>query len=174
MIKVKTLETKRLLLKPTDVEDSSFIFELVNMPKWSEFIGDRCVNSIDDANLYIVEKIRPQIEKIGYGNYTVILKSEGHKIGTCGLYDREGLEGVDIGFAFLPEYEGQGYAFEGSQKLLEVGFTNLAIEKVNAITLPSNIASQKLLEKLGLRFVKRVKLPHDDNELMLYQVTVSN
>jgi len=166
----KAIETNRLVLKMTNKDDGNFIRVLMNTPKWLEYIGDRNIHSLSDAKNYIINKIRPQIEQLGYGSYTVILKSDGSKVGTCGLYDRAGLEGVDIGFAFLPEYEGQGYAFESSQKLLELGFAQFNITTVNAITLPTNRASQKLLEKLGLTFKSMVKLPHDENELMLYQV----
>ncbi len=112
----------------------------------------------------------PQIKQLGYGNYTVILKSDGTKIGSCGLYDRVGLEGVDIGFAFFPEFEGLDYAFESSQKLLEVGFSQFNITTVNAITVPANEASKKLLEKQGLVYKKKVRLPHDERELILCQI----
>jgi len=167
---MKTIITTRLQLKPTNIKDADFTVKLLNTPKWLKYIGDRKVKTSQDAKKYITSKIRPQIEKLGYGNYTVIRKIDGVKVGTCGLYDREGLDGVDIGFAFMPEYEQQGYAYESSKKLLEIGFSNFGIKRVNAITLPSNKASQKLLEKLGLSFVKMVKLPHDENKLMLYQI----
>ncbi|VAW34719.1 Acetyltransferase, GNAT family [hydrothermal vent metagenome] len=163
------IKSKRLLLKATSINDAVFLVELLNTPKWLKYIGDRGVKTTQDSEDYITTKIRPQIEKLGYGNYTVVRKTDGVKVGTCGLYDREGLEGVDIGFAFLPEYEKQGYAYESSKKLLEVGFSNFSIKLVNAITMPSNKASQRLLEKLDLSFKKMIKLPHDENELMLYQ-----
>jgi RimJ/RimL family protein N-acetyltransferase len=165
-----TIETERLLLKPTSLDDAEFLLDLLNTPKWLKYIGDRNVKNIKAAQEYIASKIRPQIEILGYGNYTVIRQSDNIKIGSCGLYDREGLTGVDIGFAFLPEYEHQGYAYESSKKLLDVGLSNFGINIVNAITLPENKSSQKLLAKLGLSFVKMIKLPHDKNELMLYQV----
>ena len=171
MIQKGQLNTIRLILKPTSVDDAKFILKLLNTPKWLKYIGDRKVKNSQDAKEYITSKIRPQIEKLGYGNYTVIRKSDNVKVGTCGLYDREGLSGVDIGFAFLPEFEQHGYAYEGSKKLLDVGFSDFGIKQVNAITLPNNKASQKLLEKLGLQFIKMIKLPHDENELMLYQMT---
>ncbi|HSO86523.1 MAG TPA: GNAT family N-acetyltransferase, partial [Draconibacterium sp.] len=62
----------------------------------------------EDAKQYIKNKIRPQLEKLGFANYTLIRKSDGLKIGSCGLYDREGVEGIDIGFALLPAFEGLG------------------------------------------------------------------
>ena len=163
------IETKRLVLKPSCLEDAAFFVELLNSPKWLKYIGDRNVKTITEAQDYIETKLFPQFLKLGYGNYTVTRKSDGSKVGSCGLYDREGLEGVDIGFAFLPQYEKKGYALECSKKLLQKAFSDFSLHCVNAITLPSNHASQKLLEKLDFPFSKTVKLPDDEEELMFYQ-----
>lgn len=103
------LETERLRLRSTSEEDADFVYRLLNSPQWLKYIGDRKVYSIEDARGYIQKKMLPQLERLGHSNFTVIRKSDGARMGSCGLYDREGLEGVDIGFAFLPEYEGQGY-----------------------------------------------------------------
>ncbi|UNZ00162.1 GNAT family N-acetyltransferase [Zhouia spongiae] len=167
-VKIKTYETERLILKPTDTGDAAFIFKLMNTPKFIKYIGDRGVNSIDAATAYIEERMTPQLKHLGYSNYTLIRKSDGKKAGTCGLYDREGLEGIDIGFAFLPEYEKTGYAYEASDKLKELAFTEFGIERLNAITTKDNFASQRLLEKLGLKYEGTVKLPDDREELLLY------
>ena len=166
----KSFETARLLMRPTSKEDAAFIFKLVNSPKWIKYIGDRNVESVEKAKEYIHKKMIPQLERLGYSNYTVIRKTDSQKIGTCGLYDREGLEGIDIGFAFLPEYEKKGYAFESSKKLKDVAFNQFGIEVLRAITTKNNISSQKLLEKLGLKFTKMVTLPNDEEELLLYEL----
>ncbi|MCB0649704.1 MAG: GNAT family N-acetyltransferase [Saprospiraceae bacterium] len=167
-----TFETERLFLRPTAEEDAAFILELMNTPKWLENIGDRNVRSIEDAKAYIQNRITPQLERLGFSNYTVIRKSDGAKLGSCGLYDREGLEGVDIGFAFLPQYEGQGYALESAQKVKDTGINHFGIRQISAITIPENMASRRLIEKLGLQFVEKIKLPDDDAELLLYRVEV--
>jgi len=164
-----TFETERLILRPTIEEDAPFTLELLNSPKWLKYIGDRKVYDLDAAVKYIQEKIKPQYERLGYSNYTVIRKSDGEKLGSCGIYDREGLEGVDIGFAFLPDYEKMGYGFESAQKIMSVGFEIFKIKKINAITTQENFASQKLLEKLGMKFSKLIRIPNDDEELMLYE-----
>ena len=91
-------------------------------------------------------------------------------IGASGLYDREGVDGIDIGFAFLPQYEKQGYAFEAASKVKETGFNIFSLEKLSAITTVDNLESQRLLDKLGFKFQQRIFLPHDDAELMLYNV----
>lgn len=164
----KHFETERLTLQPTSEEDAAFIFELVNTPKWLANIGDRNVKSVEEAKAYIKDKMTPQLKKLGYGNYTLIRKLDNTKIGTCGLYDREGLEGIDIGFALLPAYENMGFGLESASKLKDVGIKKFNIKLISAITTKENIASQKLIEKLGLKFIKIVKIPNDEEELLLY------
>lgn len=168
---VSSIETTRLLLIPTSVADATFFYELLNTPKWIQFIGDRKVYSVSDAEKYITERMLPQFEKLGYGNFTVILKQDGQKIGSCGLYDREGIDGVDIGFAFLPAFEQAGYAFESAQALLNTGKNTFKLPKINAITTKENIKSQQLIEKLGLTFQKEITIPNDTETLLLYQIT---
>lgn len=173
-MKHKSFETERLILRPTSEIDGAFILELLNTPKWLQYIGDRNVKTIEDATAYIKEKMTPQLERLGYGNYTLITKEGLQKIGTCGLYDRDGLEGIDIGFAFLPQYEKKGFAFEASNKLKEVAFDEFKIKAINAITNKDNISSQKLLEKLGLKLSGTTKLTNDDEELFLYKIENEN
>lgn len=167
---MRYLETERLILKPTTLDDAAFMLELLNTPKWLQYIGDRQVYTLEDAKAYILKRIVPQFERLGYANYTVVRKSDQAKLGSCGLYDREGLEGIDIGFAFLPQFEGKGYAFEGAQKLKEVAFSAFNIPEINAITTQQNMASQKLLEKLGLRFKELIEVPGDPEKLMFYSI----
>jgi len=164
----KTFETERLIIRPTTEIDASFIFELLNTPKWIKYIGDRNVKTIKDAEAYVKNKMTPQLEKLGFSNNTVIRKSDGVKIGTCGLFDREGIDGVDIGFSFLPQFEKMGYAFESTNKLKEVAINDFNISKISAITLKENLDSQNLLIKLGLQFEKIVKIPNDNVKLMLF------
>ncbi|MFZ2283509.1 MAG: GNAT family N-acetyltransferase [Lutibacter sp.] len=130
----KHSETERLILQPTTSADAEFIFELVNTPKWLANIGDKNVKSVEDANRYIKERMTPQLEKLGYGNYKLIRKVDNLKAGTCELYDREGLEGIDIGFALLPDFENLGYGYESAAKLLEVGIKVFHIKRISAIT----------------------------------------
>lgn len=168
----RSFETERLLLKPTSEEDATFILTLMNTEGWLQYIGDRKVKTIADAKAYIKAKMEPQYERLGYGNYTVIRKEDNTKIGTCGLYDREGLSGVDIGFAFLPEYARKGYALEAASKVKEAAITKFNLKKISGITTKDNLPSQRLLEKLGLVYVKPVRIPNDEEELMLYELQI--
>jgi RimJ/RimL family protein N-acetyltransferase len=166
----KTLETDRLLIRPMQISDAVFFLELVNSPKWKKYIGDRKVKTLKDSEEYIKVKMLPQLEKLGYGNNIVIRKEDGIPVSSCGLYDREGLEGIDIGYAVLPQFEGKGYAFESVNRLKEAAIKDFGISKINAITLPENKASKNLLIKLGFTFQKMVKIPNDPVELMFFSL----
>ncbi|NBC24653.1 MAG: GNAT family N-acetyltransferase [Bacteroidetes bacterium] len=166
----KHFETERLIVRPTSLEDADFILELLNTQSWIEYIRDRNVKSIEEAENYIKIKMMPQLERLGYSNYTVIEKEGNNKIGTVGLYDREGFEEIDIGFALLPTYEKKGYAYEASNRIKEAAFYEFGIKALCAITSENNLSSQTLLKKLGLKEVGTKKLPKSNEELLLYRV----
>ncbi|MGA9212307.1 GNAT family N-acetyltransferase [Kaistella sp.] len=169
-METKNLETERLLLSPMKTDDSEFIFELYNSPKFIEFIGDRNIKSIKDAENYITSKFLPQFERLGYGNFLITLQSDGTKIGGVGIFEREGLDVQDIGFSFLEEFQGKGYGFEAASELIKVGFNEWGLQKISAITSKENIASRKLIQKLGLKYLKTVQIPNDDEELLYYEM----
>ncbi|MBU2951573.1 GNAT family N-acetyltransferase [Tamlana agarivorans] len=170
MSQYKIFETERLILKPVSEEDAKFILELFNTPKWIAYIGDRNVKTIGDAKNYIREKMLPQLHSLGYSNYILTQKEDSSKIGTCGLYDREGLDGIDIGFAFLPQYEKKGVAYESANKLKHIGFSEIGLTRINAITRKDNMSSQKLLKKLGMIPEGTTNLPNDEVEWLLFKI----
>ncbi len=163
-------ETSRLLLRPTGDQDAGFILELLNSPGWIKYIGDRNIHSIEQAKAYIEERMTPQLYRLGYGNFTLISKDSKQPLGTCGLYDRDGLDGVDIGFALLPQYHCKGYAYEASQKILNLAWEQFGLSIVRAITTDNNYASQSLIEKLGMKFIEKITLPNDPEQLRLYEI----
>jgi len=166
----KEFETERLIIRPTLEQDAELIYHLMNTPKFIEYVGDRKINSIEDAEKYIRIKMLPQLLNLGYSCYSLIRKSDNLKIGTCGLYDRDGIDGIDIGFGLLPEYEGLGYAYESATRLKKAAFEEFELEEIKAITSKENISSQRLLEKLGLEKVGTTKLPNEEDELLLYRI----
>lgn len=168
------LETERLKLKPVNLEDAEFIYDLYNQPKFLQFIGDRKIRSVQDAARYIIEKFRPQIESLGYGNYVVIRKEDGTKLGSVGVFTRDGLNVQDIGFAVLPQFEGFGYATEAAMKVLEVIHAKFGVSKVSGITALDNYASEKVLGKLGLEYIKLVRLPGEEEDLKYFEGLVQH
>lgn len=166
-----SFETERLILRPTAEEDAELVFNLMNTPKWHLYIGDRNIKTIEDAKLYILKRMRPQLERLGYSNYTVVRKADQVKLGSCGLYDREGLDGIDIGFALLPDFEGKGYAYEAANCLKQAAWDEFGITTLRGITVSENLPSQRLLIKLGLVHSDNIRLADEDEELMLFELT---
>lgn len=162
-------ETDRLIIAKMTLDDALFMLELLNTPNWIKYIGDRNVKTVEEAKNYMQNGVLKSYEESGFGFYKLLLKDERNKtIGTCGLVKREQLEDVDIGFAMLPEYEGKGYGKESAQEIMKLAKTRFNLHRIAAIVLPSNDSSVKLLEKLGLTYVKRIA-PFDENEeLLLY------
>lgn len=169
-MELKTIETERLFLKIAKIEDAEFFLKLYSEPKFIKNIGDRNLKTIEDAANYIKEKFQPQFENKGFGNYVMIRKSDNVKIGAVGIFIREGLEIPDIGFSVLEEFHNFGYAFEAADALKNIIFKDFNFEKLSAITTEDNISSQKLIEKLGLKYIKMVEFPGDDKLLRYYQI----
>lgn len=163
------IETPRFLLRPVCEEDAAFIYTLMNTPDWLFYIGDRHVRSEEDARHYIIEKMLPQVQSHGFGNFIVIRKADGMSTGTCGLYDRKGLDGIDLGFAFLPEYKRLGYGFESAAALVKKAREDFKIQRLVAITKSDNRPSRKLLEKLGFLDGGLLDLPGFSEDLVLYE-----
>jgi len=162
-------ETNRLIISKLTIKDAPFFLKLVNSPNWVKYIGDRNLNTVKNAEDYLKNGSIKSYADFGFGFYKLQLKEDHLKpIGTTGLIKRKELDHVDIGFAMLPEYEGKGFGYESSIAILKIAKNQFNIDKILAITLPENISSIKLLEKLGLAFEKRVKPFDDGEELLLF------
>lgn len=164
--------TDRLQLCLVRPADAPFIRALLNTPGWLKYIGDREVHTDDDARRYIEERMMPQARRLGFGNY-VVRNEQGVALGTCGIFVREGLDVADLGFAFLPQFVGRGYATEAARCMVRAARHDFEMEKLGAITLPSNQPSRNLLRRVGMRFVKMVCLPDDPEELEYYEMELT-
>jgi RimJ/RimL family protein N-acetyltransferase len=165
---VKVLETERLILRRLSVEDAEFILKLLNEPSFLHYIGDKGVKTIADAREYILQGPIGSYERFGFGLYLTELKEDGTPIGICGLLKRDTLEDVDIGFALLPQFWKKGYAFESGAAVIAYGKGVVKLKRLVAITSPDNDASGSVLEKLGFRFERLLKLSEDAGEIKLF------
>tara|TARA_B100001559_G_scaffold250687_1_gene214201 strand:+ start:119 stop:646 length:528 start_codon:yes stop_codon:yes gene_type:complete len=170
MNQYKSFTSERLIIRPTFEQDDKLIFHLMNTPKFIKYVGDRKISSVNDAKNYIKVKMLAQLYLMGYSSYTLINKSNGDKIGICGLYDRNGIDGIDIGFGILPHFERLGYAYESSSRLIKGAFEELEIEEIKAITNQDNISSKNLLKKLGFKLIGKTILPDEKEELLLFEI----
>lgn len=162
-------ETQRLIISKVTLQDAPFFLELMNTPHWLKYIGDKKIKTVNDAKVHLEKGILTSYKKDGFGFFKLLLKSENLKtIGICGLVKRKELDDVDIGFGFLPHYEGKGFGYESSVEIIELAKNKFKLKKVTAITSPKNKNSIKLLEKLGLTYEKRVIPFEDGEELLLF------
>lgn len=165
---MKILETERLSLREIVETDDAFVLDLLNQPSFIKYIGDRSVRNLEQARDFIETRYRKSYADNGFGLYAVELKETGEAIGFCGFVKRDGLPDADIGFAFLPQFEKKGYAFESAAAVMKYGRENLGLKRVLAITSQNNESSMKLLGKLGFKFDKLVKLPNDTEEINMF------
>ena len=169
---MKILSTERLLIRELDSErDADFINRLLNSEKFIKYIGDRNVRSSDDARDFIRDRYRTSYEDHGYGLYCVELVADGTPVGMCGFVRRDTLPAPDIGFAFLPEFEGKGYGFESAEAMMKYGRERLGFSEVFAITTLDNDASGRLLAKIGFAFEKTIETPEGET-LKLFRADI--
>jgi RimJ/RimL family protein N-acetyltransferase len=168
-LKNNTFFSSRLLLSPLQVCDAEFVLELFNTKDWLKFIGDRNIHTILDAENFI----RGAIENKNAMIWTIKLKENtSNSIGVITLIKRDYLTFPDIGYALLPLAMKYGFAYEATQKVIYEIHTQNNFELLNAITLPSNLASIKLLKKLGFKFSK--EFFNQNETLDLYELHFKN
>ena len=160
-------KTARLLLHVMKTDDAAFIFELLNTAGWIKFIGDRNIKTSEDADNYIQKIIsNPNI------SYRVVtLLDNQTAIGLVTFIKRDYLNHPDIGFAFLPSYNKQGYAFEATKEVLNDLLNQPEHSTILATTIPENSSSIQLLKKLGFSFSKQIT--HEGELLQVFSINKS-
>lgn len=161
-------ETPRLLIRALTSDDAEFVLRLTNEPSFLANIGDKGIRTIDDARRFLREGPWTNQPRPGYGQFLVQAKDTGTSAGICGLLYRDRLDVTDIGFAFLPEFWGQGLALEAATAVMEYGRTTLGVGAVVGLTTSGNLPSIRLLEKLGMTFQRTVKMSDNDPGTALY------
>ncbi|MFD2822364.1 GNAT family N-acetyltransferase [Lacinutrix iliipiscaria] len=160
------IETERLILRDVRDCDLEGMFELDSNPEVHKYLGNKPIHSKSQAQVYI-DSIKAQYVKYGIGRFAVIEKSSGDFIGWSGLKfntgDQERLgekrDFYDIGYRLIPRYWNKGYASESSITTLDYGFRKLNLETIVGAAETENIASNKILKKIGLHYVET--FPHE-------------
>lgn len=166
----KICETERLYLREFIEADAPFIVTLTNTAGWLQYIGDRNTKTEKLAQDYLNNGPIKSYHENGFGLWMVATKENNTAIGMCGIISRHNYPQPDIGFAFLPEYTGKGYAFEAAKASLEYAKEKLQITTIVAMVMPENKASIKLLEKLGLKEQGLISLYEGETPLLLYKM----
>ena len=168
---MKILETERLILREAVASDGEFILDLLNQPSFIKYIGDRNVRTVEAAREYIEDRFVGSYKKFGFGMWTVELKDDGTPVGICGFVKRDTLPDADIGFAFLPQFAGKGYALESAVGAMDYGRDVLQFKCVLAITTKDNESSGRLLDKLNFKFERLIVQNDEELKLFSYSAT---
>lgn len=165
------IRTARLLLRPFTLDDDAFILRLLNEPAFVRYIADKGVRDHEGARRYLREGPLASYERFGFGLWRVGLAEDDTPIGMAGLLSRDYLDAIDIGYAFLPEYGGQGYAREAAAAVMEHARCVLRAPRVLAIVKDDNTPSIRLLEKLGFSPQGLVRPPGTEADVRLFVAT---
>jgi len=166
------LETPRLILRRLEFADAPFVVKLLNEPSFIENIGDRGVRSIEDAHRYMREGQMAMYDKFGFGLWHTATR-DGVPAGLCGLLKRDILPDVDVGYAFLPQFWGQGLAYEAAAATLRHGASKFGLRRVIGVVSAGNAGSIRVLEKLGLSFERMIVMQEGRPPVRLYGRTLS-
>jgi len=161
-------ETPRLVFRRLVEGDAPFILELLTDPDWLRYIGDKGVRNLDDARRYIAEGPVAMYARHGFGLFVVGRKPSGAPMGLCGLIRRDGLDDVDVGYAFLPRFRGCGYAEEAAAEMLRFARERVGLSRIVAITNPENERSIRVLERLGFAYERMIRLTPESREVKLF------
>jgi ribosomal-protein-alanine N-acetyltransferase len=173
------IETERLIMRDLLESDTQGIFELDSNPDVHKYLGKNPIKTLKQAGDSI-KFIRKQYEERSIGRFATIEKSSGDFIGWSGIKynigDKEELgvkrDFYDIGYRFIPRYWGKGYATESSKAVLDFGFAKLNIETMCGAAEMGNVASNKVLQKIGLKYIEQ--FIYDNEMINWYQLKKEN
>ncbi|MEO8149013.1 MAG: GNAT family N-acetyltransferase [Bacteroidia bacterium] len=148
----KILETDRLFLRQFELNDAQSFFGLNEDTEVIKFTGDSAFNSVETAENFL--KSYNHYEQYGFGRWAVILKHDDAFAGWCGLKYTPEKDEVDLGFRFFKKYWNNGYATEVATACIDYGFNQLGLTKIVGRVMNENIASIKVLTRVGMKFEK--------------------
>lgn len=164
------IQTNRLVLTEFDLGDTGFIMELTNTEGWLRHIGDRQTRTEAGARAYLEKGPLASYASTGFGLWELSLRENLTPIGICGIFKREIFDSPDIGYAILPAYEGRGYISEAALACKEFVMDHYQINNIVGITDINNLASMRILEKLGMAFRKNITMPGSSTELKFFSL----
>ena len=165
---MNVIETERLTLREMSEEDAGVVLEILNDTGFIRFVGDRGVRTVESAARYIEERFAESYRRNGFGLWLVETKDGRVPVGICGLVTRKELGVVEVGYAFLPPFRGRGYAFEAASASAAYARDVLGLPRLYAIVDPENAVSIRVLEKLGMKFERPVRLTPEESEISLF------
>ena len=149
------LETSRLLLRHLVMDDLDELYAIYRDPEITKYIPD-APRSREEAQEELEWHMHGHPKYPELGLWATIHKETGKFIGRCGLlpWKIDGLQEVEVAYTIARAYWGQGLGGEAAQAILQYGFEKLNLSRLICLIDEENIASQKVAEKIGMRFEK--------------------
>ncbi|NQY06238.1 MAG: GNAT family N-acetyltransferase [Flavobacteriaceae bacterium] len=167
---MKTIETERTILRPFTLNDAPAVLEFNSNPEVIKYTGDILFTSLEQTIAMMNSVTFKDYETHGYGRYAVVYKADNKVIGFCGLKYLPEHDETDIGYRFLPEYWGKGIASETAEAIVEFGLIELGLKRIIGVAEPNNIASCKVLEKIGLTYYKTDRYAEGEDDTYWYKI----
>ena len=166
------IETARLLIRQFTLDDAEAYWPLVSSPEILRYLGEPALTSIREVRELIEARPLQDYRLQGYGRMACIDKSSGRMLGFSGLKYLAALNETDIGYRFIPEAWGKGYATESATAIITRQATEFDLHRIIGLVEPENEGSVNVLKKLGLGFERRLVDPAHAG-LDLYAVNFS-
>jgi len=166
-------ESERLRLSQLTEADASVYLKIISDPDFKRFIGDRGAKTEADALSLMKEKVFRSYAELGFGMYLVSRRNDGTPLGIAGLVKRDFLEDIDVGYAFLPEARGMGYATEAANACIALASDTFKRSRLAAITDPENTASIRVLLRIGFTPAGEIIFPDDNSRCAHFLLDLS-
>lgn len=145
-------ETERLILRKLKNSDTTAIFEMRKDPDIMRYISEPQTDLESSVNWIIKMSEKWDKERIGFS--AVVVKETKEFIGWCGLWTLKETDEIEVGYAIAKKFWGKGYATEAAERCLQYGFGELKLDKIVALAYPENKASQQVMKKLGMEYIR--------------------
>jgi [ribosomal protein S5]-alanine N-acetyltransferase len=162
------METERLILRHFTLDDAEAWLPLITLPEIIRYTGDVPVSSVEEAREILLTRPLRDYAVHGYGRMAVVEKSSGRLVGFSGLKYLEDLGEVDVGYRFLPDCWGKGYATESARVLMAQGVREHGFKRIVGMVHPENAGSGRVLEKLGLVYERLLEPDEQGVRFRLY------
>lgn len=163
-----TIDTPQLLLRPFTMDDAEAYWPLLRLPDVLRYTGEEPKTSLDEVREILKTRPLHDYAAYGYGRMACIEKSSGRLVGFSGLKYLEELKETDVGYRFLPDCWGKGYATESGRALMAQGREQFGLKRIIGLAEPANGASCRVLEKLGLVFERELDQDDEHGVLRVY------
>jgi len=163
-------QTPRLIIREMTPEDAERVFDLNSDPEVIKYTGDPPFKSVDEARSFLESYDHYRLH--GFGRWAVELKDDRAFVGWCGLKYSSDLDEYDLGYRLMRHFWGQGFTTEAARACLELGFSRFNMPVIVGRTMPENLGSIRILEKLGMKYQHKALC--EGHDALIYTISAED